>query len=91
MTPTTSSVVNVTVQLLGPPSVAGAVGVQLVDQPPKAPAPAGEVSVTVLPTGYVAVHTEPPAPVQPGPQWSTLAVPVAEGAVTSQFVVFSPR
>ena len=30
-----------------------------------------------------------PSPAQPGPQWITfLGVPVAEGAVTSQLVVF---
>ena len=31
-----------------------------------------------------------PSAVQPGPQWITSAVPVAEGAVTIQFVVFKP-
>jgi hypothetical protein len=36
------------------------------------------------------VQTEPPVPVQPGPQWITFGVPVAEGAVTSQLVVFNP-
>jgi hypothetical protein len=46
--PTVSSVVKVTVQLLGPPAVTGAVGVQLVDHPPKAPDPGGEVKITVV-------------------------------------------
>ncbi len=42
-----------------------------------------------MPTGKVAVQTDPPD-VDPGPQCNTLAVPVAEGAVTSQVVVFRP-
>jgi hypothetical protein len=49
--------------------------------------------VTVVPRGYVAVQIDPPVwpfAAQPGPQWRTFAVPVADGAVTSQFVVFKP-
>jgi hypothetical protein len=40
----------------------------------------------------VATQTEPPKPaaVEPGPQWITFGVPVAEGAVISQFVLFKP-
>ena len=43
--------------------------------------------------GYVPTQTDPPAPPlrdQPGPQWITFGVPVAEGAVTSQLVEFNP-
>lgn len=76
-------------QLFGPAEVTAAVGVQFQDHPPKAPVPAGAVKVTVVPRGYVAVHTEPPE-VEPGPQWITSGVPVAEGAVISQSVVFKP-
>ncbi len=58
--------------------------VQLDDQPPKlTPLIAGAVMVTVVPNGYVAVQTELVDP-KPGPQWMTLGVPVAEGAVSSQ-------
>ena len=90
--PTVSSKVNVTWQLFGPAAVTGRSGVQLYDHPPNAPAPAGAVRITVVPTGYVATHTDPlrPAPLEPAPQCSTLGVPVAEGAVTSQLVVFRP-
>jgi hypothetical protein len=93
--PTVSSVVKVTVQVFCPVSVTGAVGVQLVDHPPKAPDPAGDVKVTWVGTplvvaGYVAVQTDPPPPGQPGPQCSTFAVPVADGAVICQVVVFRP-
>ena len=63
---------------------------QLADQPPK-PVPVGDaVTVTFVPTAYVPVHTEPPAPAKPGPQWIRFATPVSEGAVTRQVVVFSP-
>ena len=59
-------------------------------QPPN-PAPVGDsVKVTVVPVSYVPVQTDPPDPVQPGPQWIKFGVPVSEGAVTSQVVVFSP-
>lgn len=61
----------VTVQLLGPAAVTGAVAVQLSDHPPKAAPVDGAVKVTVVPIGYGAAHTEPPVPpfrVQPGPQ-----------------------
>lgn len=77
-------------QVFGPASVTGVVATQFVDHPPNAPAPAGAVKVTTAPTGYVAVQTEPPEPVQPGPQWITFGVPVADGAVISQPVVFNP-
>src|SRR3974390_138020 len=96
--PTVSSDVKVTVQVLGPPAVTGVIATQLVDHPPNAPDPAGAVSVTwvgapFVMAGNVAVQTEPPAPpprAQPGPQWSTFGVPVADGAVISQAVVFKP-
>jgi len=80
------------VHWLGPACVGGfGFGVQVVDHPPNnTPICVGAVSVSVVPIGYVATHTDPPDPVQPGPQWITFGVPVAEGAVTSQFVVFSP-
>ena len=94
--PTVSSVVSVTVQVFGPAAVTVVV-TQLVDHPPKAPAPAGAVKTTwvgapFVMAGKVAVQTEPPVPrwVHPGPQWSTLGVPVAEGAVIYQVVVFRP-
>src|SRR5579863_5039857 len=92
--PTVSSDVRVTVHVFGPAAVT-AVVTQLVDHPPKAPAPAGEVNVTwvgrpLVRAGKVAVQTEPPAPVHPGPQCSTFGVPVADGAVISQVVVFRP-
>jgi len=55
------------------------------------PAPVGDaVKVTVVPVSYVPVQTDPPDPVQPGPQWIRFGVPVSEGAVTNQVVVFSP-
>ena len=84
--------VKVTVQLFGPAAVTGALCVQLEDHPPKLPAPAGAVTVTVEPMGLVATQTEPPRPFEedPGPQWITSGVPVAEAAVTSQSVVFRP-
>jgi hypothetical protein len=81
---------SVTVQLFGPVALTGAVFVQLNDHPPKAtPFWAGAVKVTVVFTGYVAAQTEPPE-AEPGPQWMTPFVPVAESAVISQFVVFRP-
>jgi hypothetical protein len=51
--PTVASVVdNVTIQVLGPACVAGAVLKQLEDQPPKeTPFSAGAVKVTVVPKG----------------------------------------
>lgn len=88
-----SFVVSVTVQLFGPAAVTVPVAVQLDDHPPKfTPLSGGAVTVTVVPIGYVATHTEPPKPAafDPGPQCSTYAVPVAEGAVTSQFPVLLP-
>jgi hypothetical protein len=87
--PTVSLVVNVTVQLLGPAAVIGPVFAQLDDHPPNAAPVAGAVNVTVVPTGYVATQTEAPDPAA-GPQLITFGVPVAEGAVTSQLVVFKP-
>src|ERR1019366_10154965 len=78
-----------TVQVLGPAAVT-VVARQFHDQPPKAtPGSAGAVRVTMVPRGYVAVQMEPAEP-EPGPQSMTLGVPVAEGAVMSQSVVFNP-
>jgi hypothetical protein len=63
--------------------------VQFQDHPPKAtPASWGAVNVTVVFKGYVAVQTE--VVVEPGPQLMTSCVPVAEGAVISQPLVFNP-
>ena len=83
--------------MFGPAAVTVVV-TQLVDHPPKAPAPAGDVNTTwvgapFVMAGNVAVQTEPPVPplaAHPGPQWSTLGVPVADGAVMYQLVVFRP-
>lgn len=90
--PTVSlKVVGTRVQLFGPDAVGGlGLGVQFEDHPPKAPVPAGAVRVRGVPMGYVATQTEPPEPVQPGPQWITFGVPVADGAVMYQLVVFRP-
>ena len=70
--PTVSSVVKMTVQVFGPAAVT-VVATQLVDHPPKAPAPAGDVKITwvgapFVVAGNVAVQTDPPVPVHPGPQ-----------------------
>jgi hypothetical protein len=63
--------------------------VQFQDHPPKAtPVSAGAVIVTIVPKGYVAVQTEPE--VEAGPQLITFGVPVADGAVSSQPLVFNP-
>lgn len=75
---------KLTVQVFGPVGVIVPVFMQLEDHPPNlTPVCAGAVSVTVLPSGNVAVQTDLPAPA-PGPQLITAGVPVAEGAVTSQ-------
>ena len=87
---------STTVQVFGPVAVAGLglIVEQLEDQPPKfTPERAGAVRITVVPIGYSAEQTDPPAPppsAQPGPQWMTFGVPVAEGAVTSHPVAFKP-
>jgi hypothetical protein len=82
-------VVNVTVQLFGPAAVIVPMFVQLEDHPPKAAPVAGAVNVTAVPTGYVATQTEALVPAA-GPQLITFGVPVAEGAVISQLVLFKP-
>jgi hypothetical protein len=73
-------------------------GVQFEDHPPKVPVLPG-VCVAVIMIGgltlmgYVPTQTEPPvlpSIAHPGPQWITFGVPVAEGAVTSQLVLFTP-
>jgi hypothetical protein len=84
---------SVIVQEFGPAAVTVPVPVQFEDHPPNAtPVLAGAVKVTVVPTGYVASQTGAPKPelLEAGPQWITFFVPVAESAVTSQFVVFKP-
>ena len=103
MAPTVASLVDkLIVHVLGPVCEIVPVFVQLEDQPPNlTPVCAGAVSVTVVGSplvnnGYVAVQTDLPTPA-PGPQVMTalqvegiFGLHVAEGAVISQFVVFSP-
>jgi hypothetical protein len=82
------------VQVFGPAAVEGSglIVRQFEDHPPNWPVPAGAVKVTMVPLGYVASQTELPRPaaVEPGPQWITFFVPVAESAVISHEVVFKP-
>jgi hypothetical protein len=78
--------------------VTGVVDVQFQDHPPNAtPGSDGAVKVTTVGAplvvrGYVAVQTEAPSEVARAepPQFMTFGVPVAEGAVISQLVVFNP-
>jgi hypothetical protein len=51
MAATMSLAVSVTVQLFGPASVTGPMGVQFEDHPPNLPVPAGAVKITVAPAG----------------------------------------